>query len=81
MCSQATEKVHLVKCLPCKPKELSLISRAHVRNVRGVSLGSMYCAGVGSGGDKSIHAACWLGCLEMGSVSKDDSQGCLLAFI
>lgn len=47
MCSQAAEKVHLVKRLPCKHKELSLISRAHVRNVRGVSLGSMYSAGVG----------------------------------
>lgn len=49
MCSQAAEKVHLVQCLPCKHKELSLISRAHVRNVRGVSLGSMYSAGVGTG--------------------------------
>lgn len=49
MCSQAAEKVHLVKCLPCKPKELSLISRAHVRNVRGVSLGSVHSTGVGSG--------------------------------
>lgn len=49
MCSQAAEKVHLVKGLPCKHKELSLISRAHVRNVRGVSLGSMYSARVGTG--------------------------------
>ena len=49
MCSQAAEKVHLVKCLPCEPKELSLISRAHVRNVKGDSLESMYSTGVGRG--------------------------------